>query len=134
VDYVIIVDVIGFQTIPVILNQVKMMDKFGNYTTIAGDTIWLQVAPPILSSTDNAPDTPKVDLFPNPAQDYLTIQSSALVRRLRMTDLLGRTVLEEHPAAALLVDLHWPSLPDGLYLLQIETDQGMALRRVQIQR
>ncbi len=134
-DYVIIVDVVGVQQpYPVVIDRIKMMDKFGNYSTLAGDTIWVNVTPSALLASDNLKQAIQVDVFPNPAKDHLYLRSSEPIVHTLLTDILGQAVLETywHPGAA--AELRLPKLPEGIYLLRVETEQGVAFRRIQIQR
>jgi hypothetical protein len=134
-DFVIIVDVVGLQqSYPVVIDHIKMMDKYGNYSTVAGDTMWVNLAPDALLASDNLKQEPEVEIFPNPAQESLNIRASENIQSTTLIDMLGQAVLEEHWRPGTSVDLHLPKLPNGIYLLRIDTDQGVVFRRVQIQR
>jgi hypothetical protein len=134
VDYVIIVDVVALQQpYPIVLEQIKMMDKFGNYSTVAGDTIWIDVAPNSLLANDQLKKEPPVEVFPNPTSQWLRVQSTELIQSTTLIDVLGQVVLEEYWRPSTAVELNLPKLPAGMYLLRIGTDRGVAFRRVQIQ-
>ena len=134
VDYVIIVDVVALeQSYPIVIEQIKMMDKFGNYSTVAGDTIWINVAPNSLLANDQLKKEPPVEVFPNPTSQWLRVQSTELIQSTTLIDVLGQVVLEEQWRPSSAVELNLPKLPAGMYLLRIETDHGVAFRRVQIQ-
>lgn len=133
-DFVIIVDVIAIQQpYPVVIDQIKMMDKFGNYATVAGDTIWVNTSPNSLLANDNLKQEPQIQVFPNPANDQLNIQSSEKIKRLSMMDMLGQTVLEKQVYSGNTTTLPLPKMTAGMYLLRIETERGIAFRRIQIQ-
>lgn len=132
-EFVIVVDVIVNQQIPVIIDEIKVMDKFGNYSTVAGDTIWINVSAESLSSNDDKPQLPKLELYPNPVSDQLLLKASAPVTGLQLFDLLGQTVWAERPSGQDWLDVKLPSVPNGIYLLKVETTRGVACRRIQIQ-
>lgn len=133
-DFVIIIDVVGLQQAsPIVIERIKMMDKFGNYSTVAGDTIWVNVAPDALLTSDNLREESQVVIFPNPVNKRLSIQSSENIRSITLIDMLGKVVLEEHCKPNTFADLDLPKLPAGIYLIRIETDLGLVFRRVHIQ-
>jgi hypothetical protein len=57
----------------------------------------------------------KMLVFPNPASDYLQIETDLDVQSLRLTNLLG----EEVAAASLPPKMQLSSLPNGVYYLHI---------------
>ncbi len=132
-EFVIIVDVIVNQQIPVVIEQVKMMDKFGNYSTVAGDTLWINVAPESLASSENALKSPSLELYPNPASDQVMIKASASIKGIQLIDLLGQVVWTQQTSRQDWLELTLPKVPNGLYLMKVETSQGIASRRIQIQ-
>jgi hypothetical protein len=132
-EFVIIVDVIVNQQIPVVIEQVKMMDKFGNYSTVAGDTLWINVAPESLASSENALKSPSLELYPNPASDQVMIKASASIKGIQLIDLLGQVVWTQQTSRQDWLELTLPKVPNGQYLMKVETSQGIASRRIQIQ-
>ncbi|MDX1910020.1 MAG: T9SS type A sorting domain-containing protein [Saprospiraceae bacterium] len=134
-DFVIIVDVVGLQQpYPIVIERVKMMDKFGNYATVAGDTIWVNVAPEALLADETPENTPAVDVYPNPAGEQLFISASTEMQHLALYDMLGRKVLEQPTRRERRTELALPRLASGMYLLRIDTDRGVVFRRIQIQQ
>ncbi len=132
-EFVIVVDVIVNQQIPVVIDRIKVMDKFGNYSTVAGDTIWINISAESLSSSNEQPLTPKLEVYPNPAASLLFIKASAPVTGLQLYDLLGQAVWGERPPKQDWLEVKLPEVPNGIYLLKVETTEGIACRRIQIQ-
>lgn len=132
-DFVIIVDVIVNQQIPIVMERVKMMDKYGNYSTVASDTIWLNVSPESLSSNNDQPNTPRLEIYPNPASDQVLVKSSAPVTGVQLVDMLGQVLWSVSMEKQDWLELKLPTTPNGLYLLKVETTRGMACRTLQIQ-
>ena len=132
-EFIIIVDVLPFQQdIPLILEQIKLIDKYGNSTSVAGDTVWLHVPPEALSS-DNEPGAgPALRIAPNPANDRLEMRCEAEMESLTLTDLSGRIVFQAQLPGQMQYTLSLPELSSGLYLLRVETEKGVALRKVGI--
>ena len=68
---------------------------------------------------------PTLKIFPNPTQNYITIDYGDKDRELRITisDLLGRKYLEQEvPESSVQIDLS--DFPNGNYVLEIITDKG----------
>jgi hypothetical protein len=65
-----------------------------------------------------------VRLVPNPARDVVQVQTAAHVQSIRLLDLTGKVIREAATAAMEVADL-----PAGLYLMQVQTAQGMAVER-----
>jgi hypothetical protein len=133
VDFVIIVDLLPFQQQKsVSLQNIKMMDRFGNYSLLSGDTLWLTVPPDSAISDAGTPEMgPKVRVMPNPVENQVYVQSEATLQTITLLDLLGRVILSDDSSKQQLYKLELPELPDGCYLLRIETDQGVATRKIQ---
>ena len=69
-----------------------------------------------------------VTVYPNPVRDVLNVETGgAAVVRMEMTDAAGHAVMsiegDEHT-----VDVS--ALPEGLYLLRIETERGVTVRKI----
>lgn len=74
-----------------------------------------------------------VDLFPNPANASLTILTTAEGFTYRMYDLTGRLVTSGNTASTAF-ELPTASFAEGIYLLRIETTEGVAkMNRVVIE-
>lgn len=59
-----------------------------------------------------------VQLFPNPAQNEITITATENISGIRVTDLLGRTMFEnKYSNRKISVDIQ--QLPEGVYFLHI---------------
>ncbi|MEO8760759.1 MAG: T9SS type A sorting domain-containing protein [Bacteroidia bacterium] len=61
-------------------------------------------------------------LYPNPAQDYVFIQSESNIAKVVVTDLLGNTILQQTGAA--IKTINTLSLQSGVYLIKAFTDKG----------
>jgi len=74
------------------------------------------------------PNTNEVSIFPNPAHDELTIQSSHdAINQILITNLLGQTVsLQTAPAACQLLQVDVPGLPSGVYFVKVN---GVEVRK-----
>ncbi|MFT7242577.1 MAG: hypothetical protein ACI83L_002945 [Cryomorphaceae bacterium] len=77
-----------------------------------------------LISENTQPETEfEVNLFPNPANESLTILTTSEGFTYRMYDLMGRLVTSGNSASSAL-ELPTASFAEGVYLLRIETVQG----------
>ena len=67
-----------------------------------------------------------VELFPNPADDQLNIRLDREAT-VRITYMSGRIAIVEEHVLDSMIDVS--SLPSGIYLVHIETDEGVAVRK-----
>ena len=74
-----------------------------------------------------------VKLYPNPAQDVLTIEvSGTSVQDVAVYTILGQKVLTESIRPGTSVRLNTSALPSGMYQVMIITDKGNVIRKVEI--
>lgn len=134
VDFVIIVDVVPLQQAsPVSFENIRTMDKFGNYAAVAGDTIWLNVpSDSVISSAPSPVQEPQVTLMPNPASEQLFVRSSEKITGLQVADLLGRVVWQTSGLNENTLSVQLPKIFNGIYTLRIETERGVAFKKLQI--
>ncbi len=68
-------------------------------------------------------------VYPNPFTDLLTIDASTPIHKLKMTDLQGKVIFEMSPLQNhLYLDLK--TLPNGIFMLEIQTAKGIELIKV----
>jgi hypothetical protein len=74
------------------------------------------------------PRRPEIELevFPNPASDWVTLRSPHEMQAVRLLDMQGRLVADYGRSTRLPLD----RIPDGVYLLVVQTDAGRGTRRV----
>ena len=79
--------------------------------------------------------TLRLDVYPNPASEYLTIESERSIQALRLVQIDGKIVYEFSPKNSTnSVQISVEKLPNGVYLLQAQTEAGMITRRVIVQK
>ena len=122
-------------------NQYKYIyyyNNFGNTTSItaqgwASTNVWVSVQTDVyyydctgvyqgLSSQQKEDDGIRV--YPNPAASYLTIKAPGTVSKVTISDISGRTVRSGEASEAIDIS----DLQDGVYLLQLFNEQGLALK------
>lgn len=133
-DFIIIIDVIGYQQDFIMrIDSIKMMDKFGNQTAVAGDSIVVHVAPDGQSTGVDAAQADDVVIQPNPASRHLYVAHPDPIGQITLVNALGQAVLQAQPEQT-SATLDLPPLPSGIYLLEIRTEKGTYLRTIQIQQ
>ncbi|MGQ3012481.1 MAG: DUF7619 domain-containing protein [Flavobacteriales bacterium] len=71
-----------------------------------------------------------IQLYPVPVHSMLNIQSGdAAIQRIHITDISGKTVLLKNTTGH-MQSLHLEHLPQGIYLLRIETEKGEIFRKI----
>ena len=120
-DFIIIIDVIGMQEeITIHIDSIKMLDKYGNETTVAGDTVTITVLPDASNVGQKTPEKYQGKIFPNPASETLCIQGKQSIQEIVFIDPLGREVLHHKTIGR---DHYIPvgHLPSGAYKMLLKT-------------
>ena len=87
--------------------------------TIPSDTITVDV----ITSMDE-PSKSRMNVFPNPAQNLVTLKSDRPVDHILMRNMLGITVLESNANGLFETNLRLERVPPGQYVLQVFTGKG----------
>jgi hypothetical protein len=75
--------------------------------------------------------TESMELYPNPAKDVLNVKlTSASDFNVEVSDLLGKVVLRNQISGKRNAAIDVSALPEGLYMIRIETDNNTFLDRV----
>lgn len=76
---------------------------------------------------------PQASIFPNPARDILHIQTAAPISRIEVFNLAGQ-LIATHGTNGSDIQLSTSAWVPGIYLLKIQTTQGIVNRKVVIAR
>ena len=94
---------------------------------------WIIENNPLLTITDDCNLglseylTSKVNIYPNPAQNILNINSDIFINSVQVYDVLGRLVLQENnPTNQLDVS----KISNGLLFVKLETDIGIITKKI----
>lgn len=113
-------DVEGDETVVLILTSSD------SATVLTTDTLTLTI-----TETDNIRDLLPAGLikaYPNPGKDFIRIESSVLMDQATLINLNGQTVRALSQTSQTM-DLNTSDLPAGIYLLQVETAEGVWMQR-----
>lgn len=92
------------------------------FISITGSYIFLEQSSPCGSySGISSEDEKSIHIFPNPAQDEISI-SGVIPESVIMYDLMGRIVVSEFNSETNKIDIK--KLPNGLYIIKITTSEG----------
>lgn len=69
--------------------------------------------------------------YPNPATDFIQLQSSSIIENIVITDASGRLVNRENKVMAKNTRVDLSNLSAGLYFISIETAQGVATKLIE---
>ncbi len=79
------------------------------------------------------PQAIQLNIFPNPARDHLFVEGDQMMHNIRMIDILGQVIYNDHvEAEAHSIDVS--ALKSGVYFIQVTTGSGVKSYRVQITR
>ena len=86
-----------------------------------------------ITGIDNPNDATTTNVYPNPAQDMVTVSSSVAMTQLTVTNYVGQVVYTSKVHAT-SVELNTSSYQAGVYLVKINTENGVVTKRVIISR
>ena len=100
------------------------LSPIGIYTSEAIDNICLT------TGIDENTFTPKIFIYPNPAQNTINIETSESIKAISIIDMTGKIILRKSNSN----QVHLPDLQNGLYLIKIETGTGYLTRKLIIEK
>jgi len=72
-------------------------------------------------------------MYPNPTDGAVTIAAKASIKSVRVMDMLGNLVMENSFTTSTKLDLNLMNLNSGLYLIEVQTEDGRYLKKLTIQ-
>lgn len=93
-----------------------------NMGSIAG-TVTYCVTSPCATATgiEDLNNLTELNLYPNPVNDYLNIDSKSLIERVRIFDITGKVLFEvNNPSNKIKLNM-----PNGMYYVSVETKDGV---------
>ncbi len=87
-----------------------------------------------VTGIDNPNAIGLTNIYPNPAQDVVTVTSSIPMNEVTVTNYVGQVVYNSEMFEATSVELNTSSYQAGVYLVKIDTDNGVVTKRVVITR
>ena len=85
----------------------------------------------LITGIDN-PEASLTNVYPNPAQDVVNVTSTLPMTQLTVTNYVGQVVYNNEMNDATSVQLNTSSYQTGVYLVKIETANGVVTKRVVI--
>ena len=96
----------------------------------ASQTIVLNATPYGIDENQND----QITLFPNPAQSFISLESSLSLHQVTLLNLLGQIIKELSYSPTYQTRIDVADLPEGAYLMQIETNYGTIAKLLMISR
>ena len=84
----------------------------------------------LITGLDDENAAALTNLYPNPAQDMVTVTSTLPMTELTVTNYVGQVVYTNEMNDATRVELNTSSYPAGVYLVKIETENSVITKRV----
>jgi hypothetical protein len=75
----------------------------------------------------------QLNIFPNPARSFFTVQSSERISRMVISDITGRTI-STMTLDAFETRIDLSGFKNGIYLIGVHTENGVAVSKLQIQK
>lgn len=141
VQLIIVEDLIGLlpaptDTVNVLVSLKKILGKGRGFDPlpVLGHDLTLTVRHPDADpNPTDEPVQPNFMVFPNPAQHQIRIKAEKQIRTVWITDLLGRRLQRRTNVASDFIQLPLNNLPSGLYLVQVQTEEGFGYRQILIE-
>jgi len=73
-----------------------------------------------------------LSIYPNPTAGALTIQTTADIQNIMVTNTLGQTVLTVNNVAATMTQINTADLDNGVYFITVITDNKMMTKQIQV--
>ena len=70
-----------------------------------------------------------VSIFPNPVNDVFTVESQDAIIELSLISSDGKTIYRNQPESN-SIELGTENIPDGLYIVRIQTSNEMIIKRL----
>ena len=105
---------------------------FGEYTDTPEDSVDVLVTTTTLAVKEIKANSPVLTTYPNPADNYLTVtlQSNQTEGFIKMTDVLGKVVLEERISGSRKFDVE--EFKNGVYVLVLTSNGVSTSKRIVI--
>ncbi|MBX2891723.1 MAG: PKD domain-containing protein [Saprospiraceae bacterium] len=141
-DFIIIIDIIeradkGVVPFTVPVKGIRAIDAYGNPRQLAAplvqDTVWIKLLESTTSTTSNLSE--QVQVYPNPASDVALLVTGELkVERIDAINTLGQVLHSMQPSGERTTRLQVGQWQEGIYTLRIQTDKGVAEKRLMVKR
>lgn len=118
------------QSIPTSLENTSGQQNKSLAVSITGPGV--DFAPSTISNDPYEPGL-EIRVYPNPANEYLMIQSEGRVTEIRVINLNGKVWNFELDKFRKKMRFPTSSIPSGQYFLEIHTPRGYLYRKIEIQ-
>jgi hypothetical protein len=129
--FIVIDDVVGLQgKMNIIIDSIRMVDKFGNFIAVAGDTLVVNVnleSSPITNLPNEA--LQNLQVIPNPANQYFSLKTNISIEHITISNMIGEVLLEKYNYNQ-EEKISVASMPSGVYLLKIEAKSGVLYQKI----
>ncbi len=118
------------------LDDVEVLDSNGTEIPVIVNTDSVVILLSEIGWDDPATLPGKAIIYPNPSDGFVQVRvtEGISVLEYQLTDLLGRTVIRHDETAPNRFNLDVSHLPNGTYLLRLNTQYGMITKQVLISR
>lgn len=107
-------------------NTLRNFDFSNNVRIAVGDGGAIMRLVEITTSNENLHENNLMQIYPNPVKDVLNIRSNAEVKKLTVRDITGKVVLLSETQQ----NINMAHLSKGIYLLQVQTAEGLIEKKV----
>lgn len=116
----------GYQTIQVSTSGTYVLTVNNGYGCTYTDSIVVNILPMNVQQQASAVD---VKLYPNPANEWVNVQSAETIREVRVYDVNGR-VISAQTCNTLQAEIDVTKFSEGIYIVETITDSGIQRTRL----
>lgn len=106
--------------------KVRMVANFNTVSKLSVQERLIKVYKTRLVGMNESINALSLNVFPNPANEKLYIETMANIESVVIIDMQGKIVLQAYDSA----EIELAHLTDGVYIMQVKTDLGIAHKRI----
>ncbi len=108
------------------IKDIRLIDEELNTTPVNGDSVLID----LITFSENIIKDKNIKVFPNPAKDYLHLESKDLkVEQIECYNSLGQVLFSHRTIYDYSTRIPLPDLVAGAYVLKIYTEEGIVVRQ-----
>ena len=85
----------------------------------------------VITSINETSNTDMINIYPNPAKDVLNVFASEKIHRLKVMNTFGQVIISNYVNCS-NTTVNTANLANGMYYIQIETDNGLINKNITI--
>ncbi|MDB5283696.1 MAG: hypothetical protein JWO06_2771, partial [Bacteroidota bacterium] len=124
----------SFYTMKAWISNVTVIDSAGNLITVNEGSDSTQIGYLPTGINNITAENNRIQIFPNPANNLLTVASQLGSIDIKITDVPGKEIIRYAPGGVHTTQLDVSQLSSGIYLIEVTTPAGTSTQRLVISK